>query len=299
MQQLRSFVFTWNNYPQGVEEIIQGGMPAYRYLTFGYEVGESGTPHLQGYCQLEKKISFKKLAGMFPWHIESVKGTPVQASAYCKKEGNFKEFGALSDPKGGSKLASEKWEAILGLAQEGQMEAIQREHPGEYIRHLSNLHRVRVEAMTSNSKVKKCYWLFGKPGTGKSRFANDYCKDDVYFKNPNKWWDNFKGERHVIIDDLGKEHSVLGYHIKRWSDRYPVLCESKGSSLYPDYDVMFITSNYRVEEVFADTEMQLAIKRRFKVIEVFDFEESLEGILSIKTSGLYDYKLINKFNLDD
>lgn len=298
--QLRSFVFTWNNYPENAKELLVNYFHDCRYMIIGYEVAPTtGCPHLQGFIQLKTRVTFNKLAQLFPWHIEKTAGTPVQASEYCKKTSNFEEFGSLCESKQGAQLAQKKWEDILGMAQQGQMEELAQQFPGEYLRHFGNLHRVRVEAMASSCNVKLCVWLHGKPGTGKSRFVFDYDQS-CYYKNPNKWWDNYRGQKCVCIDDLGKEHSVLGYHIKRWSDRYPCLCEAKGSSLYPDYDVLFVTSNYKIEEVFTDSEMISAIKRRFREIEVFGFEESLEGILSIKTSSsnnLYNYKLINKFNL--
>jgi len=66
-----------------------------KYLVFGREVGESGTRHLQGYVSFDKPKRFTEALKFFEdgTHIEPTKGTPLQASTYCKKDGDFEEYG--------------------------------------------------------------------------------------------------------------------------------------------------------------------------------------------------------------
>lgn len=296
--QARSIVFTINNPTPDIELRLQSELE-YRYLVIGREIGESGTPHLQGFCQLKSRTRLKKLGEKFPWHIESTKGTPKQASDYCKKDGDFIEFGELCGNDAAGDNTKDRWASIIQMARAGEWNKLSLEYPGEYIRNLRNLQTVHVAAMNPLETVKKCLWLYGEPGTGKSRFAHDLGKDVSYWKNPNKWWDNYKGDKVVILDDFDKTHEVLGYHLKRWADRYPVLCETKGGSIYPDYDILIVTSNYHPNEIFKDTMLVAALERRFDLLKVLGFEESLEGILSIKTyspTALTDYVYINKFN---
>lgn len=73
----------------------------YNYLVIGKEVGESGTPHLQGYIQLKKKsrlAGVKKIIGN-RCHIEQCRGTPKENRDYCTKDKQFVEFGQLT-PQG-------------------------------------------------------------------------------------------------------------------------------------------------------------------------------------------------------
>lgn len=52
-------------------------------------------------------------------------------------------------------------------------------------------------------------WIWGASGAGKSRLARDKFPNS-YPKLCNKWWDGYKGQETVIMDDIGKDHKVLG-----------------------------------------------------------------------------------------
>jgi Putative viral replication protein len=69
------------------------------YLLFGKEVGETGTPHLQGLVSLIRKSRLsvvKNLLGSNP-HLEVCRNLAASV-IYCKKEGDFYEFGQLRGP---------------------------------------------------------------------------------------------------------------------------------------------------------------------------------------------------------
>ena len=63
----------------------------------------SGLYHLQGYLVLKKKLRLAQTAaidGFERAHLEVARGTPQEASEYCKKDGDFDEFGSLPPPPG-------------------------------------------------------------------------------------------------------------------------------------------------------------------------------------------------------
>lgn len=111
MSQAKRWCFTLNNptdaeqnffYSLGESIEADGEESDCSYLIFGDEVGESGTPHLQGYLALRNKkrlVFLKEYSSRAHWEI--ARGTHHQASTYCKKGGSFHEWGS-APPKGGS-----------------------------------------------------------------------------------------------------------------------------------------------------------------------------------------------------
>lgn len=89
-----NWCFTLNNYGQAdIDRLLALGDKV-KYLVAGKEVGESGTPHLQGYFSSKARLRFrqaKALIGGNP-HIE-VSRTPAASITYCKKDGDFFEVG--------------------------------------------------------------------------------------------------------------------------------------------------------------------------------------------------------------
>lgn len=68
------------------------------YLVFGREIGDNGTPHLQGYAEFSVR---KRLATVKQYlgnrcHVEPARGRSTQAADYCKKDNDFDEYGQIS-----------------------------------------------------------------------------------------------------------------------------------------------------------------------------------------------------------
>lgn len=98
-------VFTFNNYSDEDVLRIQGcvGQRGIKYVCFGREIGEQGTPHLQGYLQSTQKQFSRLMLATGNCHMEAQKGSSDQAIAYCQKDGDFWESGEkvfIAAPKG-------------------------------------------------------------------------------------------------------------------------------------------------------------------------------------------------------
>src|SRR5690348_1731600 len=86
---ISNFVFTLNNPKLEPKEFLEKAKLAkdLRFIIFQYEIGkEKKIPHFQGYLELTKHKSFKKLnEEIFEnlAHLESRKGTQEEAINYC------------------------------------------------------------------------------------------------------------------------------------------------------------------------------------------------------------------------
>jgi len=104
MSKARRFCVTLNNPTddecQAFGDFCDG--PRCVYAVIGRETGESGTPHLQCFLILPspQRFSFLHRAISPRLHLETTRGTSRQASDYCKKDGDFEEYGTFPDQQG-------------------------------------------------------------------------------------------------------------------------------------------------------------------------------------------------------
>ena len=92
---LYKYDFVLNNYkPEDCAKIREVLSKICKKWVFGYEVGESGTPHLQGFMHLIKKERITTLKSKLGSRL-SFRGVRNELACieYCKKDGNFESFG--------------------------------------------------------------------------------------------------------------------------------------------------------------------------------------------------------------
>lgn len=92
----KAWCYTLNNHTEEDLERVQSFSNGIEYHVFGKEIGESGTPHLQGFIKFlcrKRAMWVKNYIGGNP-HVEYAK-FPVNAVAYCKKDGDYFEYGTL------------------------------------------------------------------------------------------------------------------------------------------------------------------------------------------------------------
>lgn len=103
MSRAKNWTFTLNNYSPREVEIVKdlGNAGHVEYLVFGREIGDSGTPHLQGFIMLKQRIRMSALKSAISdrVHLEVAK-FPKNAAEYCKKDGDYEEFGSFDAHQG-------------------------------------------------------------------------------------------------------------------------------------------------------------------------------------------------------
>jgi len=235
------------------------------YFAYGAETcPTTGRKHLQAFAYSIKAMRLTGWKKIFPSaHIERMHGTFSQNEIYCSKQSNLTTFGVQPCLNGKRRDLATVCERILAG---DKLSDISEDYPTVYVqyhnglRNLSQLHSKPYEHETVRG-----FWLWGVPGAGKTHYARSKF-DDIYVKSQNKWFDGYNGEQSIILDDYdcGKH---LGHYLKIWCDRWACSGEVKGGTIHLRHHHFIITSNYSIEEMFAeDTSMQEAIRRRCKVI---------------------------------
>jgi hypothetical protein len=235
----RNWVFTVNNYTPADELVLQA-LP-FRYLVYGHEESSTGTPHLQGYVQLNRKMRCTGLSKLLACWWCPAKGHDDDNFSYCTKHGDWVEFGVRVSTRGAAtpyvdRIARNKrlkTEDLETLVDDGSIGILQ-------VRALKNARADLFEDRLLRSSVSSLdwkqgespnRWYWGPSGGGKSVRARLEFPGS-YDKACNKWWDGYDGKAPVIIDDFDKGHAALCHHLKRWGDRYPFTGEVKGGTAY-------------------------------------------------------------------
>lgn len=266
----RAFCFTLNNYTD--EDIVSiRGLGNFKYIVFGKEVGDSGTPHLQGFIYYLQNRSLRALKRDIPRaHFEVKKGTFAQAIEYCKKDKDFVELGVKPiDAVDKGAAQKEKWKMIMDKARKGDEEWLLDNYPDIYFNQLSNFRQHRVfdlSILNYSDNDTPHEWWYGDTGTGKSKTLHANFPD-AYPKNISKWWCGYRGEDVVYIEEwpLGMS-DIMVHHVKKWVDRFKFLAEVKGGSMIIRPKKVIVLSNFKLEECFPNVADLEPLRRRFKLI---------------------------------
>lgn len=266
MAKYKGYCFTINN--PGAFDVIDleqlRNHCSLEYLVYGKEVGENGTPHLQGFVRFKSQVHFTAIKRLLTRaHIEAQKGSSQQAADYCKKDGDYTEYGELPVKEN----QKEKWARIIKYSENGEYEKIKDEYPNVYFLYYAKIMSLRRPVTTINNELTNEWWV-GPTGTGKSsQLWRDF--PDHFPKQLNKWWCGYNGEDTVALEEMNPDAGkYLAHYIKIWADRYPYSGEIKGGTLKKIRPTrIIILSNYSIEECFPNCNDQLPIKRRFKVIK--------------------------------
>lgn len=257
MSRLRNFCFTFNNYPEDYISIIKQ-IPYVRYYIIGKEVGEKGTPHLQGYVQLQHKVSFKKIKSILTkCHIESAKGSATENIDYCSKDGDYETFGTPKK-QGERKDLSELKEAIL----EGKSEydcMLNYSAAWRYNKAMSKFKFLK-DSKDRGFDEMTVKVIVGSPGAGKSRLARTL--DPYLYQLPDNlgnWFDGYLDEETLLIEDF--EGEMPYRKLLKLLDGYRFAVPIKGGYVWKKWKNVIITTNIPVLDWYNISDIS-ALRRR-------------------------------------
>lgn len=285
------YAFTLNNYTETQENYLKQFAAEYcdRLMYGREEAPTTGTKHLQGCFQLKirrlrdptKNILIRMDPSFREMHLEPQKKVYLANANYCEKsencyfypskEANFSKEGKVVTKK------NAKYEEALKLAREGNFEEISAEmlikHEPRLIKQY--VEHQKVENMMLDNQHGNFFQDFfilihGETGVGKSfsvstflyclnEFWKWYCNVmkltyqpiEAYLKKCNKWWDGYRGQKAVVIEEVEPNWFRLsGNMLKQLLDQYPFPVECKGATINkirPQWVIM--TSNYSLKQL--------------------------------------------------
>lgn len=251
-----------------------------KYAIFQLEEGESHTPHFQGYLEYKRPQRFSYFHRHFDAraHLESRRGSRLQAKEYCTKELRLEgpwEHGEFGNSQGNRSDLDQ----LALLCKQGSLRTIAEEMPVALLRYprgiqlLLSLHQPRRPPGPIDVIL-----LYGATNVGKTRYCIEHAGPfgpDHYRKAPDtKWFDGYLDQRTVTFDDFGGASSKMSlFYLLQLLDRYDISVEVKGAYVPLLATTLYVTSNYHPNTWYdysERAESYAALKRRFTRVILFN-----------------------------
>lgn len=265
MSVAKSWCFTLNNWVHADLTGIEN-WSGIRRLVVGREVGDGGTPHLQGcvtFCGAKRLSALKKLLPRAHWEVAK---NLEAAFRYCRKEDDV----AIDiDNRSSSKASTADFvERAAGGATEMQLV---QEFPGMMCRYPTLPSRIRNWAKEKKrSTPPTVTWIHGPTGSGKTRWVHEMETDLDSIVFQGHFILGYEFGAAVLIDDFRPPQYPFASLLKLL-DRYPLVVPTKGGSCQWAPDRIYITAPYAPEQLYAGSGEDLRqLLRRIHVVKCSD-----------------------------
>lgn len=258
-------------------------LPHLTYACVGKEVGEEGTPHLQGYLEFSSLKTRNWISKKIPRaYIEVAYGSPQENRTYCSKSGQIiLEVGQIKQ-QGKRKDLDEVKEMIDDGA---SIAEVREQHFGTWVRNRQSLEiyasaiRDRPEPPRYTKEEFPIEWqeidegdiqtlvLWGKTGIGKTSFARSLLPNAMVVSHIDQL-QSFDSTTYdgIIFDDMDflQWPRTSQIHLTDWEENRAIH-RRYGVTVIPAYTPKIFTTNEFRGSIFVDDP---AIKRRVKVVEL-------------------------------
>lgn len=262
-KQSSDWVYTVNNYTE--DDIVRVKSLVGTKHRCCKEIGDTGTPHLQGAIRFKRKYSEKSIRKLIPrahWEIAKTN----DPENYCIKG----EIIIDIQPQQGKRTDLET--AMESLKETRDVQQIVQYHPTVFLKYHNGLLRYLQDTQPCITKwtPTEVIVCIGKPGKGKTRYAYEnfpelYSVPPVY--DGKVYFDGYIGQTTILLDDY---YGSLSYQLfLQITDGYPLQVPVKGSFVKRNWNRVIITSNSHPETWYPHRQYS-AIKRRITQIIFFD-----------------------------
>lgn len=277
------WVWTLNNYTIEEKDVLVSLVqtnPLVAFLSFGEEVGENGTPHLQGHLELTARQRFPQVKAILGQrvHLEVRRGSFEQAQEYCEKDGAFSTFGERV-----SKGSGKRTDLDL-LAQEirdgRSKRELAEEHGSSFIKYskgIDNYYDLFAVAKyqvcngpwkwAHNFLYDKSVILWGAAGIGKTEYAKYLLPNALFVSHMDDLGGFNSHYDGIIFDDMSFIHlpRTAQIHILDVDNQRSIHIRYKTATIPAHTKKIFLTNeiNGRVFDL-----QDAAIARRCEVLEL-------------------------------
>ena len=265
----RGWVFTVNN-PTDADTGAIGDLAPGRaqYVCYGRELGESGTPHLQGYVHFKnahtRRAVVRLLGGRA--YVEQRRGSVAEAVKYCKKQTGEANpfFESGSCPAQGARVDLEQIrQRILAGATDEEIADADFARWVVYRRSFNAYRQLKSRPTPRGAPTIHIWW--GVSGAGKSKRCADDFPSAYWLARPNcntVWWDGYTGQDVVVIDDF---YGWVPYDLLlRVCDRHPLMVRTQqGYVPFAAHTIVF-TSNKPWSDWYPNLADTTAFARRVR-----------------------------------
>lgn len=280
----RAYMFTLNNYlPEDQAKVL--AWEGVKYVVFGLEVGESGTPHFQGYVEwIEGKAVVPTLKKLDPRiHWDERMATAQTAKAYCCKGIQTKAEWTLLGVKGptygrdakvfesGKMSAQGKRSDIKDCAEMvvcgASLRDVALENPAVFVKYHKGFVALKNVLMTHRTEPPTVRWIWGLAGVGKTRGPVERHIASHYIKDNTTWWDGYEQQEAIIIDDF--DAKAWNYRaLLQLLDRYQYQGQYKGGYVPINSPYIYITCEHAPPAFWAGNELAQVMRRLASVEEL-------------------------------
>lgn len=282
----RGYCFTMNNYTDDdyrrLLTICRAPRPIVTHWVLGKEIAPTtGTPHIQGFIYFKNVQPIASVIRLISGaHIEPMKGTPIQASDYCKKSGEYETGGEC--PENGRRTDLEE---VYRMVNDGMdLDDIVLQNPDAYNRAHRVLHRLEDIQLRRRKRTDYTQgeWIYGTTGTGKSEYA--FSHENAYaYPYDNGWWDGYRQQETVVIDEF---RGQLPFNeLLRMVDKHPnYFVRRRCREPMPfNSKKVIITSSLPPWVVYGNLMTGDSLEQLFRRFEVFELVKDESGeVLRVK-----------------
>jgi hypothetical protein len=190
-----------------------------QFIAFGKEVcPETKRDHYQAFAYANKKIKLtgwnKIFKNLTPHtRVAKMRGTFAENEAYCSKDGIYTKIGEPPMANGLQRCMElvkrkcydiQDGEEMMTIAEDPELfQTVSLCTPflKEYIQH------IRAKKIKRDFTAPEVHYIWGPPGTGKTRYVVD--KEENIYTVPNahtQWRDNYALQEAVLFDNMEGDH---------------------------------------------------------------------------------------------